>query len=77
MDLIAKFLAAQKVDAATKFKILDMIDERPIEIIDLLDTNSHKFDPCHIQNLLNGKTEFYIWDDFVNPQLLIQARLES
>lgn len=77
MDLIAKFLAAQKVDAATKFKILDMIDERPLEIIDLIDTASNKFDPLNIKDLLSGKTEFYIWDDFVDPKILLEARLES
>ena len=45
---MAKFLAAQKVDAGTKFKILDMIDERPKEVIDLIDKASNKFDPLHI-----------------------------
>jgi hypothetical protein len=45
-----------------------------VSVIDKLDPVTHKYDPNHVKRVFDCQSDFYIWDDFVDHQLLLEAR---
>ena len=48
-------LLGQKLDTKTKFKLLDMIDSRPIQLIDKLDPENNNLTDERMNDLVNNE----------------------
>ena len=78
-------LLNKALDPQMKFKLLDMIDERPHETIDELDPEKHRYDETALNNLLREDNfeegdDFLLWDDFTffdAPQNALACRSEA
>ena len=72
-------LLGSKLDAKTKFMVLNMIDPRPINRIDEMDPVKHSFSQDNLEALLKGKVDYLICDDLFEAQqdLLNRCRVES
>lgn len=61
-------LLNKKLDPQMKFKVLDMVDKRPLTKIDELDPVKHKFDQEQLAQFLQEdhfqQSDFLLWDDF-------------
>lgn len=79
-DNIAAKLAmvlGAKLDAKTKFKLLDMLDERPVVTIDKLDPITNTLTEERMKDLLDGKVDYIISDSFEDMEFLTKCREES
>ncbi len=56
-------ILGEKLDAATKFKLLDMIDPRPIELIDELKPKERYCTEEAFVQLVNDELDYIIIDD--------------
>ena len=55
-------LLGQKLDTKTKFKLLDMIDNRPIELIDSLDPKSNTLTSQKLDEMLANEYGYLVID---------------
>ena len=77
MDLSTLQKLMQAQDPRLKFSVMDFLDERPVEVVDQLDPQKHSRKPGDVENLLANKVDFLIWDDYVSPELALEARNEA
>ena len=56
---------------------MDFLDDRPLEVVDQLDPKQYSKKPDDVKNLLANKIDFLIWDDYVPPQMAMEARNEA
>lgn len=77
---LAMILGA-RLDAKTKFNILNMIDERPIERVDQLDPELRPFSKDLILDMLSGKIDYFVCDSLFTAsediELLTNCRREG
>ena len=76
METIASLLGA-KLDAKTKFKLLDMLDERPVAIVDELDPVRNAFRPEMIDSLIRDEVDYIIADGLFDREMLEKCRDEA
>jgi len=69
-------LLSTKLDAGSKFKLLDMFDQRPISRIDHL-SPENRFSIEDLDKLMSDQKEFSVWDDYIPEELLRSGRLEA
>ena len=65
-----------KLDAKTKFNILDLIDERPIEVVDQLDTVKNNIDMAKLTTFMSKKDEFNTEDATQSDFLIVDNFVE-
>lgn len=72
-------ILANKLDVATKFKLLDMIDERPVRVIDTFDPQFHTLTDEKLVALINGDLDFIVTDSLLSQEtaLLLRCREEG
>lgn len=70
-----------KLDAKTKFHLLDLIDERPVESINELDAEARPFSEELISNMISGKVDYVVCDSLFTSEedreLLLNCRREG
>jgi hypothetical protein len=74
-DNIAKKLAmllGAKLDTKTKFKLLDMIDERPVMTINDLDPANNTLNEKVIRELLSDERDYIICDSLFTSQKKVE-----
>lgn len=74
-----KNLLGSKLDAKTKFMVLNMLDQRPINKIDKLDPVKYSFTQEKFEGMLKGELDFLICDDLfaLDTEFLQACRLEA
>ena len=72
-------LLGSKLDAKTKFMVLNMLDQRPINKIDKLDPVKYSFTQEKLEGMLKGELDFLICDDLfaIDTEFLQACRLEA
>lgn len=75
---LASFLAS-KLDARTKFKLLDMLDERPVSTVDALDPVANAWSPEAMERLLRDELEYLVIDSLFAGEeaMLLACRAEA
>lgn len=82
-DITAKLamLLGAKLDAKAKFRLLDFIDERPVEVIDKMDPENNTLTADKIESLMKGAIDFIICDSLFatseGENLLLKCREEA
>ena len=56
-------LLGSKLDARTKFMVLNMLEKRPINKVDALDPAKYSFTQLKLEAMLKGEQDFLICDD--------------
>ena len=69
-------MLSTKLDAGSKFKLLDMFDQRPISRIDHL-SPENRFSIEDLDKLMSDQKEFSVWDDYIPEELLRSGRIEA
>ena len=69
-------MLSSKLDAMTKFKLLDMLDERPVAIIDQLDPSMNTMSVERVKKLMSDELEYLVIDSMLqdDAKLLIECR---
>ena len=71
-------ILGQKLDAKTKFKLMDMIDQRPVITFDHIDPDKNQLTYEKLKQLCDDQIDYIIDDHmFHNAELLLQSRNEA
>jgi hypothetical protein len=72
-------LLGSKLDTKTKFMVLNMLDPRPIKLIDNFDPINNTLTNDKVSALLRGELDYIVSDDFLvdNAALLLACRNEA
>ena len=70
---------SKMLDPKLQFKIFDMIDSRPVEVVDQIDKEKFKFSEQKVKELCEDKIDYLIVDDMFEgkEEWLLKAREEG
>jgi len=79
MEALASLLAS-KLDPRAKFKLLDMLDERPVTLIDAIEPETNGWSPDAMDRLLKDEVDYLVIDSLFQGQqedMLLACRAEA